>query len=310
MSEVKIASLLPVPLNLALQQRLPDVVIVQAATHLLHELPAEVRILLAFPVGSGNGFPTEPPKGWPGALEWIHLGSSGLDGYPRWLLESGIPVSSSRGASALAVSEYCLAAIFAQAKQIPQIWQQQPNQPRPQRLGQIKGSTLGLLGLGAIGATLATLAQGLGMKVVALKKNGPAHVPGVETASDIHALFTAADHLVLALPSNADTRHIISREVLRSAKPGLHLINIARGALIDNDALLNALDEGVIGHATLDVSAPEPLPAGHPFFQNPGISLSAHVSALLKETQVNTVALIERNLQNFLYQRPLENRIN
>ncbi len=105
-----------------------------------------------------------------------------------------------------------------------------------------------------------------------------------------------ADHLVLAAPATDATRHIVNRELLAEAKPGLHVINIARGSLIDNDALLDALANGRLGGASLDVTEPEPLPAGHPFYRHPRIRLSPHTSAIGPH---NTAELARKFVRNF-----------
>lgn len=175
----------------------------------------------------------------------------------------------------------------------------------------LKGSTLGLLGFGAIGRSLAGKARALGLNVLALRQSqAPFEVEGVQAARDIHELFARSDHLVLAAPLTEATRHIVDREVLASAKPGLHLINIARGGLLDQDALLAALDSGHIGLASLDVTHPEPLPADHRLYSHPRVRLSPHTSSVSTNSRHEIADGFLANLERFLAGQPLENPAN
>jgi phosphoglycerate dehydrogenase-like enzyme len=103
-------------------------------------------------------------------------------------------------------------------------------------------------------------------------------VPGVELAASLPELVADADHLVLAVPATGATRHIVDAPLLARVKPGLHLVNVARGSLVDQDALRAALDDGRVARASLDVCDPEPLPAGHWLYTHPKVHLSPHVS--------------------------------
>lgn len=145
--------------------------------------------------------------------------------------------------------------------------------------------------------------------MIALRQSSaPFEVDGVEAARDIHDLFVRADHLVLAAPLTPATRHIVNAEVLNSAKPGLHLINIARGGLLDHEALLNALDNGNIGLASLDVTEPEPLPDGHPLYSHPRVRLSPHTSAISSNSRNEIADSFLANLERFLNGQALQNQ--
>jgi phosphoglycerate dehydrogenase-like enzyme len=124
-------------------------------------------------------------------------------------------------------------------------------------LGSLAGRTLGLLGLGAIGQAIAQRACIFGMRVLAVRRSGGgAPLEGVELRPHLRALAAESDHLVLCAPSTPATDRILDAEVLAAAKPGLHLVNVARGRLVDQPALLRALDQGQIRQATLDVTDP------------------------------------------------------
>ncbi|NBF10684.1 D-isomer specific 2-hydroxyacid dehydrogenase family protein [Pseudomonas sp. Fl4BN1] len=304
----RVASQLDDTFNQQLRQWLPGVEVLSLPRGLPMDLPGDVEVLLAAPHADFRDAPA-PPPGWPFGLRWVQLVSSGLDYFPRWLFH-GVPVASARGCTAESIAEFALAAIFAAAKDLPQVWIDAPGDWRQRPLAAVAGSTLGLLGFGSIARELAPKAQALGMQVLALRRSRePFAVAGVEAVADLHELFARSDHLLLALPLTEQTRHIIGAEVLAVAKPGLHLINIARGALIDQPALLQALDTGRIGLASLDVADPEPLPEGHPFYRHPGIRLSPHTSANSPRVYLNIARLLERNIQRQRDGLPLENPV-
>jgi phosphoglycerate dehydrogenase-like enzyme len=311
MSQVIIASQLDEDFNAVIRQRLalthPGAEVIGVPAGVPSDLPPQANILLARPINvRGYTAPGTPPPGWPYGVQWIQVVSSGIDFYPKWLF-NGPPVSTSRGSAAENLAEFALAAIFAAAKHLPDIWVQD-SQWQFTPLRPLKGTTLGILGFGAIGRSLAQKAHGLGIKVVALRQSQATFdVDGVEAARDIHDLFARADHLVLAAPLTEATRHIVDREVLASARPGLHLINIARGGLVDHEALLEALDSGHIGLASLDVTEPEPLPDGHALYGHPRVRVSPHTSAISTNSRHDIADSFLGNLERYLAGLPLEN---
>lgn len=314
MSSLVIASQLDKDFNDVIRQRLehthPGAEVRDVPGGVPSDLAADVGVLLARPINvRGYEAPQTPPPGWPYGLKWVQVVSSGIDFYPKWLFD-GPPVSTSRGSAAENIAEFALAAIFAAAKHLPDIWVHDA-QWNFTALTPLKGSTLGILGFGAIGRSLATKAQALGIKVVALRQSQtPFEVEGVEAARDIHDLFSRSDHLVLAAPLTEATRHIVNGAALASAKPGLHLINIARGGLLDHGALLEALDSGRIGLASLDVTEPEPLPDGHPLYSHPRVRLSPHTSAISTNSRYEIADSFLANLERFLAGSTLENLAN
>lgn len=314
MSQLIIASQLDEDFNDVIRQRLahthPDARLIDVPSGVPSDLPTEVSILLARPINvRGYLAPDTPPPGWPYGLKWVQVVSSGIDFYPQWLF-NGPPVSTSRGSAAENIAEFALAAIFAAAKRLPDIWVHD-SQWNFTALTPLKGTTLGILGFGAIGRSLASKAHALGINVLALRQSQtPFEVEGVEAARDIHDLFARSDHLVLAAPLTGAPRHIVNSAVLASAKPGLHLINIARGGLLDHGALLEALDSGTIGLASLDVTDPEPLPDGHPLYTHPRVRLSPHTSAISTNSGHEIADSFLANLERYLNGLALENQAN
>ncbi len=153
---------------------------------------------------------------------------------------------------------------------------------------------------------VAERALAFGMHVKALRRtDAPSPIAGVEIAGSIEELVADADHVVLAAPATARTRHLLDAGVFAHVKPGVHIVNIARGALIDQDALRVALDDGRVALATLDTVDPEPLPAGHWMYEHPGVRLSAHVSWYTPALQRTAVEIFVENLGRFLRGDPL-----
>ncbi len=236
-------------------------------------------------------------------VRWVQLSGTGADGVPPAVFE-GRTVTCARGASAGPISEFVLAAILAFAKRFPDIWLHDApahwNFPAP-AMDVVEGRTVGLVGLGGIGTAVARRALAFGMPVVALRRTGaPSPVAGVRVVPTLEELLAVSDHIVLAAPATSKTHHLLDAVAFTQMKRGAHIVNIARGALIDQDALRAALDDGRVAAATLDTVAPEPLPAGHWMYSHPGVRLSAHVSWYTPELLARTMELFVENLERFV----------
>jgi phosphoglycerate dehydrogenase-like enzyme len=245
-------------------------------------------------------------------VEWMHLPGTGIDGWPREVLERRT-VTCARGASAIPIAEFVLASMLAFEKAMPRVWlSEPPEQWNIDRLGELSGKTLGLVGLGGIGAAVARRALAFDMRVRALRRRRGAGTPvaGVELAFDLDDLLATADHVVLAAPATAATNELIDERALSVVKPGVHLVNIARGALVDQDALRVALDDGRVAMASLDTVDPEPLPAGHWLYSHPQVRVSAHVSWSSPHAFDRVIDMFVVNLRRYLSGEPLEGVID
>lgn len=245
-------------------------------------------------------------------VEWMQLPGTGIDGWPRSALE-GRTVTCARGASAIPIAEFVLASMLAFEKRVPDVWlSEPPAQWNVDRLGELSGKTLGLLGLGGIGIAVARRALAFDMRVRALRRRASAGSPmdGVELATDLDDLLSSSDHLVLAAPATSATTHLIDGSALGRVKPGVHLVNIARGALVDQEALRGALDDGRVAMASLDTVDPEPLPAGHWLYTHPKVRLSAHVSWSSPKAFDRVVDGFVSNLHHYLAGEPLDGIID
>jgi phosphoglycerate dehydrogenase-like enzyme len=254
------------------------------------------------------------PEGWPGRTMLVQLASTGLQGYPEWLFEAA-HVASARGTNAPPIAEYVLAAMLVHEKRVPELWvhddRSWPERGKEARwqLGTLDGKVLGLVGVGAIGSRIAALAQPFGMRVVAARRSGSAAgIAGIEVMT-LDDVLPLADHLVVAAPLTLETIGLIGAEQFARLKPGAHLVNVARGAIVDHEALLAALEAGQVSAATLDVTEPEPLPAGHPLYSHPRVRISPHISWNAPGLAQRLLALLGDNLRQVAGGEPPVNRV-
>jgi phosphoglycerate dehydrogenase-like enzyme len=186
---------------------------------------------------------------------------------------------------------------------------------------------VGIVGYGSIGRETARLARALGMRVLACKRNPerkadtgwslpetgdpqgslPEKYYGI---AELQAMLKECDYVVLTLALTPATRHIIDAEALRSMKPGAVLVNVARGALVDEPALIEALHSGQIRAAGLDVFEKEPLPADSPLWAMPNVLLTPHIAGLHPAHDAHLISLFTENLQRYLAGQPLLNLVD
>jgi phosphoglycerate dehydrogenase-like enzyme len=239
-------------------------------------------------------------------VRWIHTLGTGVDRFPLALVGERT-LTCSRGASAVPIAEWVLAQMLAFEKHLPEAWIHDAADWRPTQLGGLSGRTLGLVGVGGIGRAVAERALAFGMDVVASRRTArPSPVDGVDTLASLDAVLAVADHLVLTAPATAETRRLLDDAALAAVKPGVHVVNIARGALIDQDALRAALDDGRVARASLDVADPEPIPAGHWMYRHPRVRLSPHISWSMPAATDALVATFVENLRRYAADEPLE----
>jgi phosphoglycerate dehydrogenase-like enzyme len=214
------------------------------------------------------------------ATRWVHILSTGVDNTALDVVPEGATVTCSRGASAEAISEWCLAMMLAQAKQLPRTWLTEPTERwHFADLASLDGATVGLLGVGSISTWVARRLAGFDTRILGYRRRDlPSPDPRIEIVTSLPDLLAEADHLVVAAAATPATRGILDADAFARMKPGVHLVNVARGSLVDQDALRTALDDGRVARASLDVVDPEPLPVEHWLYEHPSVYVSAHVS--------------------------------
>ena len=239
-------------------------------------------------------------------LEWVHAFSTGVDGFAFDVVGDRI-LTCSRGAGAVPISEWVMAMILGHAKRLPESWITEP--PEHWNLAQLDvlaGSTVGLVGLGEIATAVAKRALAFDMQVVAFRRRDlPADLPEIQILTSLPDLLGRSDHVVIAAPSTPETHHLIDAAALAVCKPGVHLVNIARGVLVDQDALIEALDRGHVARVSLDTVTPEPLPAGHPLYSHPQVYVSAHISWSDPTSMDRTLDLFAANVARYRAGEPL-----
>ncbi len=254
-------------------------------------------------------------------LRWLQLPGDGVDhlrGAP--VMQSPVTVTNAR-VFAIPIAEYVFASILAYYHRFPQMmvrFQQGRVWPRNQweeyAGEELAGKVMAIIGYGAIGRRVARIAESFDMTVIATRRSITSMVSedGVQVhpAGDLHQVLARADVVVVCLPLTDETVGIIGEAELRTMKPGSYLVNIGRGKVIDEQALLSALNSNSIGGAGLDVHAQTPLPADSPFFDLPNVILTPHMSGVSRGHGDRVTALFCENLRRYLSGEPLVNLVD
>ncbi len=305
----RLASHLPSAMLAPIRAARPDLEIVEIPMQgPLPDGPAHAHYdaLLTLPTGTPN-LADVLARG----VRWVHAYGTGVDGFPFAALR-GVPFTCSRGASATAISEWVIAVLLEAEKRLVEHWLSAPPPVwHRAELGTLAGRRLALVGIGGIGQAIARRALPFGMRVRALRRRPlPSPIAEVELARDLPGLLADADHVVIASPETQATRHLFDDAAFAAMKPGAHLVNIARGGLVDQAALRRALDAGQLGRATLDCVDPEPLPAGHWLYAHPRVRVSAHISWSGADSNAVILERFLENLARFERGDALEYRVD
>ncbi len=256
------------------------------------------------------------------SLRWLHTPLAGVDRVlnPE-LLRTSVRVTSSRGVNTVAVAEHALGLMLALTRgiagavraQVESRWAQESLYARRPPLDELHGKLLGILGLGDIGGALARRAKALGMTVWGMTRRPrpkPDDVDRLLSAGKEDLLLRSADILVLAVPLTPATQGIIGERELKEMKPTSILINVGRGALVQESALVRALREGWIAGAGLDVFAIEPLSSASPLWAMPQVVATPHVAGAHPRYMALAADLFVENLKRYLASKPLLNEVD
>jgi phosphoglycerate dehydrogenase-like enzyme len=255
-------------------------------------------------------------------LKWIHTPLTGVDRLLNPdLRATEIRVTCSRGVNSVAVAEHTFAMVMALTRGVAEAvqaqahrrWRQTELYARNPPLSELKGKTLGIYGVGEIGRELATRAQAFGMKVWAVArttKTAPFGVDKLLPATRAESMVRMADVLVLALPLTPATQGLFGERLLRRMKSSAILVNIGRGGLIQEPALVRALREGWIGGACLDVFGTEPLSPTNPLWGMPNVVITPHVAGLHPDYMARSADLFLDNMKRYLGGKPLLNEVD
>ena len=273
------------------------------------ELDQELRgeIFLVTPTRDTAELPKFLDKG----VKWVHIMTHGVDGLPFEMLGDCV-VTCSRGASSVPIAEWAVTMILSHTKKIPESWiSEEPENWFLAPLETLSGATVALLGFGSINQEIAKRLEPFGCRIVAVRNN-KSELSGtnIEILPTLEEGVSEADHVVIGLPLTEETRHIVNDRLMKLMKPGAHLVNIARGDIVDQEALFENLESGQISRASLDVVSPEPLPEGHWLYTDPRVKLSAHISWASPDFLDQLHHLFSSNLKKWLSGLPLDGLVD
>ncbi len=256
-------------------------------------------------------------------LRWVQSPAVGVGSlmFPE-LLASPVVLTSARGIRARSIAEHVLAVTLALGRLLPVAiraqaahrWAQDELEGAHVDVRTLRGQRMGIVGLGAIGLEVAAVAAGFGFRISAIRRRADAPVPpGVDEVwppDRLHDLLAKSDVVVLAAPHTPETRRLIGPRELDRMKRGAFLVNVARGKLIDDDAVVAALRDGRLGGAALDVFSREPLEPSSPYWDLPNVIITPHTSGAMQDYWTPLVALFSDNLRRFDAGQPLLNVVD
>ncbi|MDQ6662463.1 MAG: D-2-hydroxyacid dehydrogenase [Chloroflexota bacterium] len=291
-----------------------EIICVTRTDEFLTRLP-EAEILCAY--GLPDNIGELAPK-----LRWLQYPGAGVDGLrPTGLLDAGsdVIVTTAAGIHATSISEYVFGSMLMFNRTWPEMVRLQdrhiwPRNPAWYNLGgrELADQTLGIIGLGSIGRRIAHLAKAFGMRVLAIRRSARkrGHEPDVDqlySMEQLHEVLSLSDYVVLAVPLTPETEKLIGEPELRVMRPHAYLVNIGRGHVVDEEALIRALQEGWIAGAGLDVTEEEPLPADSPLYSMANVILTPHISGVSIHYDKRLTTLFADNLQRYRARKPLRN---
>jgi phosphoglycerate dehydrogenase-like enzyme len=251
----------------------------------------------------------------PGGLEWIHANSIGVDAIMTPdVVRSPVVVTNTRGVYERPIAEFVLAALLFFTKELPRtiqdqrarVWGHRPTEPIADRRALV-------LGPGPVGREITLMLRAVGITVDVVGRRAREDEPElgrVHGQGELDALLGQADDVIVALPLTADTRGIVDADCLARFRTGARIINVGRGPLIDEDALLAALRSGRVGAAALDVFEQEPLPCDHPFWEMDNVLVSPHMSGDAFGWQRTVIDLFLDNMERWRSGRELRNVVD
>jgi phosphoglycerate dehydrogenase-like enzyme len=255
-------------------------------------------------------------------LKWVHSTSAGVTQlmYPE-LRNSGILVTNASGIFSVPMAEHTIGLLLALARNFPDtflqqqnaVWSQQALWDKPQQLVEVNGSVLLIVGYGSIGREVGQRARALGMRVWGMTRSGKGdltHAEKIIPVSELNNALPDADYVVLSAPETSETKYLIGAEQLARMKRGARLINVGRGSLLDETAMIAALESGALGGAALDVTQTEPLPTISPLWRAPNLFITPHTSAVSDRLWHRETALLMELLERWFDGRELLNRVD
>src|SRR5258708_2100409 len=255
-------------------------------------------------------------------LKWIHSTAAGVGQLMyRELRDSGIMVTNPSGIFSVPMAEHTMGLLLALARNFPDSvrqqdaarWAQQELWDKPQHLTEINGKLLLIAGYGSIGREVAKRAKAFGMRVWGVTRSGEGertHTDKIFPVAKLHEALPEADYVLIAAPETPETRHLIGAAEIAKMKRGARLINVGRGSLLDEAAMLRALESGALGGAAIDVAQLEPLPAESPLWKAPHVLITPHTSGVSGQLWDRQAAVLIDLLERWFDGRELFNGVD
>lgn len=249
-------------------------------------------------------------------LKWVQATSAGVDFLDdTGVLQSDIVITSASGIHVVPMVEYVVMVMLYFTKEVGRLMaNKEAKQWDRFNMRELSGQTVGIIGLGRIGMEVARISKGLGMHVLGVRRSKPEvllpYVDAVHQPDKLSLVLSSSDFVVLTVPITPETKHMIGDAQLKSMKPTSVLINVSRGTVVNEQALVSALKEGRIGGAGLDVFEQEPLPGDSELWKLPNVFISPHISALSDEYDTRAVRLFCENLRRYLNGEGLINLVD
>ncbi len=241
---------------------------------------------------------------------------AGIDHLDGAVLPDDCVVTNAAGVAAASIAEFAFGRLLAVWKRFDEIDELQRARRWKPTFGMlVEGRTLGIIGLGAIGTEVATRARAFGMTIIGTRRSyqaGHDHpaVDELRGTDDLHDVLARCDAVVVSAPGTPETENLFDKDAFAAMKPGALFCNVGRGSLVDEAALIDALESGHLGGAILDVTREEPLPADDPLWDAPNIWISPHSSAAQERYTEKLLALFADNLGRFRRGEPLRNVVD
>jgi phosphoglycerate dehydrogenase-like enzyme len=269
-------------------------------------------------------------------LRWVQLHSAGIDGVldsPLYI-NSDVSFTTGSGIHAIPMAEYAMAMVLAFGHHLPRMMEDKISELWPSERWnrylpkELHGATIGIVGYGSIGRQIARVAAAFGMKVLAIKRDlrqpGETNTYTVAGTGDpegeipdriyppeaLHSFLGECDFVVVTVPLTGNTKHLIDAAALKAMKQDAVLINVARGDVIDEAALIEVLRNELMRGAALDVFSQEPLPADSPLWTLPNVIISPHIAGLTPQYYERAAELFTENLRRFIAGEPLMNQVD
>ncbi len=267
-------------------------------------------------------------------LRWIQLYSAGADRLvDNPLFQSEVMITTASGVHAINIAEYVFAMTQAWYRRLPQlfVWKQgkewnKDKESTESSIDELHGKTIGIVGYGSIGRQIARLAQAYGMRILAMQHSNNHKDTGYQfpnvgdpegtlpekyySFDQLHSMLQECDVVVAAVPLTPETKEMFNAEAFRAMKDNAFFVNIARGDVCDEAALIDALQKKQIAGAALDVFQQEPLPATSPFWDLPNVLMSPHDSGVTPHYNERAATIFEENLRRYLAGQPLYNLVD